>query len=341
MNTSKTVQINSVKCKTCAIKQPAKVFSLRFIKAYIITMRPYLLFVSGITGIAGLSFARVTSVAVTLILGFAFFLSYGFGQALTDCFQMDTDSLSSPYRPLVHGEVRKKDILIVSISGLIAIGVVISINNYMNFVLTLIAALGLATYTFFKRRWWGGPFYNSWIVMLLCIIAYLSGRASSLESISRLAFVSALVMVFFGYANFVLTGYYKDISADRMTGYNTLPVVFGLKVSAVVSDLFALFAAAGCILSIHAVIDFSSETWFGFLIFLVPGVAALVIGQIQLHRTYKEADSHKAIVPVVHTYILMLSAISSANKPLWTAPLVLFYAAFIFTMKFRPMRQQI
>lgn len=321
---------------------PAKIFSLKFINAYIITMRPYLLFVSGITGIVGLSFALNTNIIITLVLGFAFFLSYGFGQALTDCFQMDTDSLSSPYRPLVQSKIKKKDVLIISISGLIAIGLVISINNLINLPLTLIAALGLATYTYFKKRWWGGPFYNSWIVMLLCIIAYLSSGASSVQILTRLPFIAALVMVFFGYANFVLTGYYKDISADKQTGYNTLPVVYGLKVSTLISDLFALFAVAGCIIAIYSGIDESNAAMgHNYLIFLIPGFAALLIGQIQLHRTQLETDSHKAIVPVVHAYILLLSAAAAANKPSWTPALIIFYAAYMITMKLRPMRQQI
>lgn len=322
--------------------ESAKIFSLKFLYAYIITMRPYLLFVSGITGIVGLSFSPDTNIIVTLVLGFAFFLSYGFGQALTDCFQMDTDSLSSPYRPLVQGIIRKKDVLIISISGLIAIGIVISINNFLNLPLTFTAALGLATYTYFKRRWWAGPFYNSWIVILLCIIAYLSSGAFSIQSLTKLSFIAAFVMVFFGYANFVLTGYYKDISADKQTGYNTLPVVYGLKVSSYVSDLFSLLTISGCLISIYSGIDENGIFMVhNFFVFLIPGFAALLIGQIQLHKTRSETDSHKAIVPVVHSYILLLSAVTTANKPSWTQALVLFYAAFVITMKLRPMRQQI
>ena len=342
MNTYKLNQTTGSECKTLACTEPAKVFSLKFLYAYIITMRPYLLFVSGITGIAGLSYAPDTNVIITLVLGSAFFLSYGFGQALTDCFQMDTDSLSSPYRPLVQGKIREKDVLIISICGLAAIGIVISMYNFINLPLTFIAALGLATYTYFKRRWWAGPFYNSWIVMLLCIIAYLSSGAFSNQLLTGLPFIAALVMVFFGYANFVLTGYYKDISADRQTGYNTLPVVFGLKVSTRISDLFALFAVSGCIISIYSGICESGVFMMhSSFVFLFPGFAALLIGQIQLHRTRSETDSHKAIVPVVHSYILLLSAAAAANKPSWTPALIIFYAAFVITMKLRPTRQQI
>ncbi|MBM3297987.1 MAG: penicillin-binding protein 2, partial [Candidatus Aminicenantes bacterium] len=54
-----------------------------------------------------------------LALGFLpLFLSYGFGQALTDCFQTDTDSLSAPYRPLVRGTISRGQVLAVSLGGL-------------------------------------------------------------------------------------------------------------------------------------------------------------------------------------------------------------------------------
>jgi len=77
---------------------PVPVWSLRFVRAYITTMRPYLLFVSGAAGLVGLSFVP-GGASLRVVLAFsALFLSYGLGQALTDCFQTDTDALSAPYR---------------------------------------------------------------------------------------------------------------------------------------------------------------------------------------------------------------------------------------------------
>jgi len=46
-------------------------------------------------------------------------------------------------------------------------------------------------------------------------------------------FTSAVCAVFFGYANFVVMGYFKDISADRATGYRTFPVTFGWRAAAI------------------------------------------------------------------------------------------------------------
>ncbi|MFQ5798708.1 MAG: hypothetical protein ACE5H0_08450, partial [Bacteroidota bacterium] len=154
---------------------------------------------------------------------------------------------------------------------------------------------------------------------------------------------STLLVVFFGYANFVLTGYYKDISADRATGYNTFPVVFGLKVSSVVSDVLALLTLIGCgwaIIGGLSDVHLSVENSFA-LVFAAAGTATAVTGQARLHSVRTEGNAHRAIVPVVHAYVLLLSAIAVAQKPAWTLAIVFFYVAFLTAMKLRPMKQQI
>ena len=93
--------------ETLINNNPYRTLSIDFAKDYIITMRPYLLFVSGVTGICGMSFIDELSVSKAILISLASFLSYGFGQALTDCFQTDTDSISSPYRPLTQGRISK------------------------------------------------------------------------------------------------------------------------------------------------------------------------------------------------------------------------------------------
>ena len=320
----------------------AKIFSKKFFKSYLITMRPYLLFVSGITGIAGLSFSPDINLLFTILLGWCFFLSYGFGQALTDCFQMDTDSISSPYRPLVKGEINKYDVIIISLSGLVVIGLIISFNNLLNLGLSLLAVIGLSTYTYFKRKWWGGPFYNSWIVALLCVMAFLSTGLTSIHELKRPELISALAAVFFGYANFVLSGYFKDISADKASEYHTFPVIFGMKLSSYVSDIFAtlMIAGWGGFIYFYSILNDGIEYYY-FILFAIPGIIVSFYAQYLLHKTRSENESHKPIALVVHTYILLLSSIVSVNKPAWTIALIIFYYGFIVTMKLRPMRQQI
>ncbi len=327
-----------------ARNRPHRIASPGFLRAYAVTMRPYLLFVSGITGIVGLALAPSVPMFTTLLLATAFFLSYGFGQAFTDCFQLDTDALSAPYRPLVRGEIHRRDVITVSLIGLAAIGVVLALHHPLNIPLAVVAVLGLATYTPFKRRWWAGPFYNAWIVALLALIGYLSGvGAADLAPVWSPVLGLALTSVFFGYANFVLVGYYKDVSADRATGYRTLPVVFGLGSSAMVSDIFATLSIAGAVAVVTiAVTGGGPVVGHGFaLAFLGFGLGTSLLAQLRLHRVTDEAQAHRAIAPVVDAYVFMGAAMATSLRPDWWPSLAVFFIAYRIAMNRRPMRQQI
>jgi 4-hydroxybenzoate polyprenyltransferase len=322
----------------------APLVSFGFLRGYVVTMRPYLLFVSGITGLVGLALAPGMPTGGTLLLAAAFFLSYGFGQALTDCYQLDTDSLSAPYRPLVRGTIRRGHVLLVSFLGLAACGVIVTRYNDLNIPLAVLTVAGIATYTQFKRKWWAGPFYNSWIVAVLALIGYSAGLgAAGRGFVITPVLAMSLTAVFFGYANFVLTGYYKDISADRATGYHTLPVVFGLPLSNVVSNIFAtlMLLSTGMAMSMTLAGAMPANNQIIAVAFFTGGAIATLIGQALLHTVDNERRAHVAIAPVVHAYILTLSAVAALQKPAWGPALLVFYVAFLVAMKVRPMREQI
>jgi 4-hydroxybenzoate polyprenyltransferase len=310
-----------------------------FISAYWITMRPYLLFVSGITGLSGLSFAESIPLHQVLILFAAFFLSYGFGQALTDCFQIDTDTRSSPYRPLVRKILRKRDVLLVSLTGLFLCGIALGYYNSLNFILAVFCIAGLATYTYFKKRWWGGPWYNAWIVALLFMMGYLSGGSDSFQP----QVFTAMLIVFFGYMNFVLVGYFKDVSADAATGYHTLPVVFGrthsAAVSNVISFLFFTSLAVTYLLSHWENMHFIAAIISPIGLCLTLGF--IIHSQRRLHKNTEDSEAHKAVTPTVHSYILALMTVTVINKPAWLPAMVIFYLLFVYFMSVRTERSQI
>ena len=304
-------------------------------------MRPYLFFVSGITGILGMSFISELSVIKIILLFTAAFFSYGFGQALTDCFQIDTDTISSPYRPLTQGIVSKNQFLILSVIGLTFCISVFTIYNPQNIILGSLAGLGLLTYTFFKRKWWAGPFYNAWIVTVLFFMAFLSGT-SNFNKINTETFTLTAISVFFGYANFVLAGYFKDIGADRETGYNTFPVIFGKKPAAYASDVFAILFTTSALMVIYYTIQMNTLAHtLPAIIFLLVGSVLSIRAQIKLHKVEKEEQAFGSIELVVHSYILILSGVAITQKPDWFLFLLLFYTAFIVVLKLRPMKNQI
>jgi 4-hydroxybenzoate polyprenyltransferase len=327
---------------TLAIEQ-YPVLSLRFLKAYIITMRPYLMFVSGVTGIVGMSFASDINTVKAILILLASFLSYGFGQALTDCFQIDTDSISSPYRPLTQGIVNRNYFLVISSLGLLLCISILTYFNPLNILLGALSGVGLVTYTYFKRKWWAGPFYNAWIVLVLFMMSYLAGFGSTNFNFSNPIFISAVLTVFFGYANFVLTGYFKDINADRSTSYNTLLVKFGRKTSAIVSDAFGFIVSTSVFALVIALAfdSFPYQTIIKALIFIYTGIGVSVFTQMNLHSVKSDSEAHRAIAPCVHSYILLLSGLAILNKPDWFISLLIFYLLYIFTLKLRPAKEQI
>ena len=148
----------------------------------------------------------------------------------TDCFQTDTDSISSPYRPLTQGRISKTQVLAISIIGLVLCISVFAVYNPVNLLLGILSGFGLATYTYFKGTFWGGPFYGASIVGVLFLMAYLCG-SDIVTFRGNHKLIYGLSTVFWGYANFVLVGYFKDVEADRETGYNTFAVVFGRRLS--------------------------------------------------------------------------------------------------------------
>ena len=266
----------------------------------------------------------------------ASFFSYGFGQALTDCFQVDTDSISSPYRPLTQGRLSRNLVLAVSGLGLTGCILIFATLNPRTLLPGFLAGLGLLSYTFFKRRWWGGPFYNAWIVAALCAMGFISGNGASPPFLPDGLLLAA---VLFGYANFVLAGYFKDISADRTTGYHTLPVVFGRRLSARVSDgmalLMVLFAAA------LVLRDTQAAALLPAGIFLLAGLAAVIRSQILLHKVSTDEEAHAPIALTVHSYILVLSGVTLSRRPEWFLPLAAFYGLFVLALALRPEKSQI
>jgi 4-hydroxybenzoate polyprenyltransferase len=319
-----------------------KTFTKGFAQDYIITMRPYLLFVSGMTGICGMSFIVDLSILKSFWIFLASFLSYGFGQALTDVFQTDTDSISSPYRPLTQGIISKSQVLTISILGLIFCIAVFSIYNPLNLVLGVVSGLGLATYTYFKKRFWAGPFYNAWIVGVLFLMAYLCGSEfGSIFSSKKLLF--GLSAVFWGYANFVLVGYFKDVEADRATGYNTILVTFGRRVASVISNIFGLLT----VLSVGLIFIFSHpipvqrlNSLYAIIVFCV-GIIVMVFCQTFVHFINKDDESSLVINLSVHAYIILLSSITLFNKPAWFSSIIIFYLLFNLTIYLRPSKNQI
>ncbi len=318
--------------------KPYPVSSFQFWKAYLVHCRPYLFFVSGVAGLSGMVLAGGNDATEWRFwLAFVpFFIGYGLGQALTDTFQTDTDRLSAPYRPLSQGIVTPGAIRWVSLVGLLGCGLSLVLLNWGNILFMVLTITGLATYTHFKKNYWfGGPPYNAWIVAMLPLTGFLAVSGGSLNSLNNSDLMLLALLSFFSYANFVLMGYLKDISADRATGYRTFPVTFGWNATVWVGDVLAALSMLLAFLLING-------STVG-LILLAIGSAIAIAGQLFAHLTSNKSE-HNARFPIeatVRSFLLWHLAVIVSREPDWLIAAGVFYSAFEGFLYWRPERGQI
>ena len=329
------LEIDSIEIERENIRYPAYTFG--FWKSYFVQMRPYLLFISGVAGAAGIAMSKDGSDFVwkSYAALVPFFFGYGFGQALTDCFQTDTDKLSAPYRPLSKGSVSISSVLVVSSIGLLASGILFYSFHPICFWLSLLAVFGLATYSYVKKNFWfAGPFYNGWIVALLPLMGYFVDLPASVKTFP-LELIPYILITFFSYSNFVLMGYLKDIEADQATHYKTFPVVFGWKKTIIAGDAFAMIAI---VLYLFQPRKNSLE-----LLFATAAIVVIVTGQVMAHTTkiQNEKGALRPILSTVRGFILLHLAVILHFQPGWWIPALLFYGMFEWVLMKRPSKYQV
>lgn len=326
----------------CAAPSPsgraARPWERRFWSAFLVTMRPYLLPVSGAAGLVGLAIAPPRNPAAGALAFAALFLSYGLGQALTDVFQTDTDARSAPYRPLVRGLVGGRDVLLVSLAGLLGSGVALAAANPWNLLLALLAVLGLLAYSPLKRTTWGGPPCNSAVVALLPAIGLLCGEPSPSRALADPLLLPAMASVFGSYAVFVLLGYLKDVEADRATGYDTFPVRFGRRATVGISLLHAIAAVAASFLLVARGGTAASAA---ALLLWAAGAAGLLGAHALAFRVWTDAEAGPAVEASVLSFVVLHLAEAVLLRPACglLAPPVLVFA--FLALRARPCREQV
>lgn len=316
-------------------KKVFNLMTLGFWKSYLIHMRPYLFFISGFAGMSGIALTKANLDLNFWIVLIPFFLSYGFGQALTDCFQIDTDKISSPYRPLSQGIIRRIDVLGVSVVGLVVCILILCWFNPYNLIFGILSFGGLATYSYIKRHFWAlGPAYNSLIVSFLPLMGYLSFTKPVGLKFNEEVIRVALIL-FFSYSIFVLMGYLKDISADRQAKYHTFPVVWGWNLTVWVSDLIYLLVLVGIYLSGYI---------FGFNWFLYGlAIVLALLAQLKAHFQKVKTEEYAAfsIACSIRFFIICCFIIIYSFKPSLWFVLVLGAILFEYTLRQRPEKAQL
>ena len=322
---------------------PFPVTSVRFWRAFGVTMRPYLMFVSGASGMVGLALVDSPRGPAVMLAALPFFVSYGLGQAITDTFQTDTDALSSPYRPLVRGEITRTQVRTISFASLAVVAVLLAALNPWALLPAALAVAGVTAYTPFKRRWWGGPPWNSWVVALLPLLGVLLGGGSPVEALARVDVWLAMGSVYCTYLVFVLLGYFKDVEADRATGYDTMVVHFGRRAALWINGLHVALGVACSVGLLLVALERPLAGWpcaIGALMWAI-GAGGLAMAQHRMSLTTRDDEAYGPIAIVVVAYVALHLGEAVLLRPSFAAAAVLLFPLAVWMLAHRPEKTQV
>ena len=224
---------------------------LRFIKAYVKSMRPYYAFVTGIPGWVGVAFYEhiatdfgtveimpsVERKFATLLL---LFLSWGINQIINDFLGRAEDRINAPHRPMVSGELHVGGAMGLSAALILATGFItwfylepvalipLIIGVFMNILYEYAKGYGI----------WGNIIFG--LMISMCpVFGYLASGPvhSPYFTSSRLAIWGLIWLI-----NSLMTyyTYFKDYKGDKRAGKRTIIVKYGLRKASILGVAGAL-----------------------------------------------------------------------------------------------------
>ncbi|WP_224366333.1 UbiA family prenyltransferase [Hyalangium versicolor] len=197
--------------------------------------------------------AAVPSAAVGWRVVLAAFVAgggWGVGQLINDLLDRDTDAINAPGRPLADGRLSAGPTLAVTLlSGLALIAALLALHPAA-WLLAPAAVVLLVGYNKAKGVPLMGNLIHGGIAAVAGGLGVLGALPSSAGSLSAAleGLVGALPMLGLILAIdawFILANYEKDGIGDRAAGYRTLPLLIGIRASALIRAVLVCVLAAG------------------------------------------------------------------------------------------------
>lgn len=228
---------------------------VRFVKAYIKSMRLYYAFVTGIAGWIGMAFyeyiaespyQRMEQIPETekkAVILTLLFLSWGINQIVNDYLGLAEDKVNAPNRPMVTGELDPpKALLVTGILLLVTLGIT---WVYLEPIALIPACLGVVLnilYEYAKGHGIAGNLVFGLMISTCTAYGFLAAGPTEPPyfTYSRIS-VLILVVVMNGLMTFYT--YFKDYEGDKAAGKKTLVVSLGVERSRYLAAVSAFLPA--------------------------------------------------------------------------------------------------
>lgn len=222
---------------------------VKFIRAYVKSMRLYYSFVTGIAGWLGMSFYdyiarssyQITEIppstskkGVILIL---LFLSWGINQIFNDFLGLKEDRINAPMRPMVTGELNAQKAVLSSLFLLsISIAVVWFYLEPIALIPLLLGVILNIVYEYAKGHGIMGNIVFGLMITMCTAFGFLAAGPTATPYFTH-SRVSVLVLVWVINGLMTFYTYFKDYKGDRHAGKETIVVKYGLRSSRVIAVL--------------------------------------------------------------------------------------------------------
>lgn len=147
------------------------------------------------------------------------------GYVINDYFDVEIDKINKPYRPLVTGEVSKKEALSFSLI-LFSWGLFLSVFIKLSAIfIALFSILVLIYYSFKLKK---TLFWGNFLVSLICALAFVYGGIVGKDF--RWSLIPATFAYLFHFGREILKDV-EDQEGDKLSNAKTIPILFGVKPS--------------------------------------------------------------------------------------------------------------
>jgi 4-hydroxybenzoate polyprenyltransferase len=260
--------------------------------AFIETTRPYTLLWCGLVSLVGACIANdgFPDFITALLATFIPIIGWIAGLIISDFFDRGLDQIQKKHRPIPSGRLKSYEILLIGgIFALIGLFFSFFLGIY-NLIISFIAALLVLTYAIYtKSHGMIGNINRG----LITGVAFFFGVFSINDSIISIPFYVWLISLVFIIhdINSNLIGAIRDIEGDKIGGYITFPVKYGVKISIIIAILLT-FIWISLSIYIPFIYDFLNDFYFYIIGFVILIILVLYIC---CFRSMDNIDRRKAL----------------------------------------------
>ncbi len=254
---------------------------MKFLMAYIKSMRLYYGFITGIAGWVGVEFyGYLASISENdiyvgpspgrkaLILAILF-LSWGINQIINDYLGLKEDMINAPMRPMVTGELNCRQAIMFS--GVLTIFSFLIIAIYLEPIAIIPAVTGIILNILYEYAKGYGILGNIVFGVMIASCSFVgllaSGPIDNFKYISEFMPSVLVVAILNGVMTFYT--YFKDYEGDKAAGKRTLVVIYGIEKAKIISIIMSVLPLLSVIIMYatgYVKVGFTQDIWFLFCI---------------------------------------------------------------------------